>query len=229
MRTKPRSNTLLFLLRLRSVLQTGTALMQQEWLEGTLSLLGISLHAKLIVTLLIPKALRLAGEVRRVFCRVIQHTHAGYQLNTKFGLLSGRYQHRELNGVDNDIPDISMLTPTQAKTATKHTLTKIVQLINNRGPIRAQQRNARGKRQRDEIGEEGRENAGGDRDLESAGTGDIIVVQQPQRRRRRIAAPAVNSSPSAAPAARTIAKRGGRSSGGRRVTRSSRGRGVGRR
>jgi hypothetical protein len=46
-----------------------------------------------IVTLLIPKQLRLAGELRRILCRVIQHTRAGYQLNTKWGLLSGRFAH----------------------------------------------------------------------------------------------------------------------------------------
>jgi hypothetical protein len=44
-----------------------------------------------IVALFIPKPLCLAGEVRRVFCRVIQHTCAGHQLNTKFGLISGRH------------------------------------------------------------------------------------------------------------------------------------------
>jgi hypothetical protein len=36
-----------------------------------------------IVLLLIPKPMRLAGEPRRIFCRVIQHTRAGYQLNSK--------------------------------------------------------------------------------------------------------------------------------------------------
>jgi hypothetical protein len=36
-----------------------------------------------IVSLFIPKPMRLTGEVKRVFCRVIQHTRTGYQLNTK--------------------------------------------------------------------------------------------------------------------------------------------------
>ena len=31
-----------------------------------------------IVTLLIPKALRLAGKLRRVYARVVQHTRGGY-------------------------------------------------------------------------------------------------------------------------------------------------------
>ena len=31
-----------------------------------------------IVSLLIPKPMRLGGEQRRVFCRLIQHTRAGY-------------------------------------------------------------------------------------------------------------------------------------------------------
>lgn len=42
-----------------------------------------------IIALFIPKPCRLASEVKRVFCRVIQYTRAGYQLNTKFSLVSG--------------------------------------------------------------------------------------------------------------------------------------------
>jgi hypothetical protein len=44
-----------------------------------------------IVSLLIPAKMRLAGEARRILCRVVQHTRGGYQLNTKWGLLSGRF------------------------------------------------------------------------------------------------------------------------------------------
>jgi hypothetical protein len=36
-----------------------------------------------IVSLTIPQNIRLSGELRRVFCRVVQHTASGYQLNTK--------------------------------------------------------------------------------------------------------------------------------------------------
>jgi hypothetical protein len=45
-----------------------------------------------IVSLFIPKPMRLTGEVKRVFCRVIQYARTGYQLNTKWGLLYGRFQ-----------------------------------------------------------------------------------------------------------------------------------------
>ena len=44
-----------------------------------------------IVSPLIPKAIRLAGELRRIYARVIQHTRAGYQLNIKHSLISGRH------------------------------------------------------------------------------------------------------------------------------------------
>jgi hypothetical protein len=36
-----------------------------------------------LVSLLIPKQLRLAGEFRRIYGRVVQHTRAGYQLVTQ--------------------------------------------------------------------------------------------------------------------------------------------------
>ena len=68
-----------------------------------------------IVSLLIPKDLRLAGELRRVNCRVIQHTTAGYQLNTKWGLLSGRFAHSDLNGVDDEVDEIPKLTVQEQK------------------------------------------------------------------------------------------------------------------
>ena len=59
-----------------------------------------------IVSLTIPRNIRLSGELRRVFCRVVQHTASGYQLNTKWGLLNHRYPHSELNGVEEDNGEI---------------------------------------------------------------------------------------------------------------------------
>ena len=130
-----------------------------------------------IVSLFIPKSLRLAGELRRVYCRVIQHTRAGYQLNTKWGLITGRHQHSQLNGVDSDIEDISRLTIQQANQEPKLSFAKIVELMNSRGPIRAQQRaGRRGKRTRQEQEGDGDESGG-------AGTEDVIAVEQPLARR----------------------------------------------
>ena len=43
-----------------------------------------------IVSLFIPKPLRLTSELRRVYTRIVQHTRAGYQLNTKWRLITGR-------------------------------------------------------------------------------------------------------------------------------------------
>jgi hypothetical protein len=63
-----------------------------------------------VVSLLILGELRLTGEQRRVFCRVVQHTRGGYQLTTKWGLLSGRFQHTELNRVNTDDGDIPHMT-----------------------------------------------------------------------------------------------------------------------
>jgi hypothetical protein len=64
-----------------------------------------------IITLLIPKALRLVGELRRVYARVIQYIRGGYQLSTKWGLISGRFQHNQLNnGAGSLQPEIPSLT-----------------------------------------------------------------------------------------------------------------------
>jgi hypothetical protein len=49
MQTNLRSNITLFLLRLRSVLQTGTALMHHEWLQAILFLLMRSSPGELLL------------------------------------------------------------------------------------------------------------------------------------------------------------------------------------
>jgi hypothetical protein len=137
--------------------------------------------------------------------------------------------------VDSDMPEITCLTITQANSTQKHSFAKIVELMNQRGPIRAQQRKASGKRTRREAEEEDRDSEDNSRVAEggdapgSAGTGDVIWVQIPQARRRRTEPSAPNSSPSAGLAARSAAggiERGGRGSRGGRVTRSTRGRSV---
>lgn len=98
-----------------------------------------------VVSLLIPKALRLAGELRRVFARVVQHTRAGYQLNTQWGLISGRHQHSQLNEVTSTHLEIPTLTPQTAKRAEKYSLAKIAELMNIRPPVRAMQRAGRAR------------------------------------------------------------------------------------
>ena len=62
------------------------------------------------MSLLIPKDLRLTSKLQRVNCQVIQHTTTGYQLNTKQGLLSGRFAYSDLNGVDDEVNKILKLT-----------------------------------------------------------------------------------------------------------------------
>jgi hypothetical protein len=100
-----------------------------------------------IVSLVIPLNIRLSGELRRVFCRVVQHTPGGYQLNTKYGLLNHRYPHSELNGVDEDKGEIPHLTVQEAKKAKKITLNMVVSQMNSRDPIWATQRAGRKRRQ----------------------------------------------------------------------------------
>jgi hypothetical protein len=91
--------------------------------------------------------MRLTGEVKRVFCRVIQHTRTGYQLNTKWGLLHGRFEQSQLNGIDDDRGEIPVLSPAEASKVSKITLNKIVSLINNRASIAISQRAGRKRRQ----------------------------------------------------------------------------------
>jgi len=64
--------------------------------------------------------MRKAGELKRIYCRVIDHTRGGYQLASFYGLLSGRFQHQELNAVEGragqgEIPNLDRFTPTEAK------------------------------------------------------------------------------------------------------------------
>jgi hypothetical protein len=100
-----------------------------------------------MVSLAIPLNIRLSGELRRVLCRVVQHTAGGYQLNSKWGLLNHRYPHSELNGVDEDNGEVSHLTVQEAKKSKKVTLNEVVSKMNSREPIRATQRAGRKRRQ----------------------------------------------------------------------------------
>jgi hypothetical protein len=100
-----------------------------------------------IVSLVIPLNIRLSGELRRVFCRVVQHTAGGYQLNTKYSLLNYRYPHSELNRVDEDNSEIPHLTIQEAKKAKKITLNMVVSQMNSRDPIWASQRAGQKRRQ----------------------------------------------------------------------------------
>jgi hypothetical protein len=102
-----------------------------------------------IVSFLIPKATRLAGELRRIYARVVQHTRAGYQLNTRHGLISGRNQHNQLNSGDSSLLlEIPTLTLTKAAHAPKLSFARVVKLQNNRGPINSMQRAGKARAER---------------------------------------------------------------------------------
>jgi hypothetical protein len=82
-----------------------------------------------IVSLLIPKAIRLVGELWRIYAQVVQHTRAGYQLNTKHGLISGRHQHNQLNSSFGSVLlEIPTLTPTEAAHAPNLSFAKVIEL-----------------------------------------------------------------------------------------------------
>jgi hypothetical protein len=100
-----------------------------------------------IVSLTIPLHIRLSGELRRVFCQVVQHTASRYQLNTKYGLVNHRYPYSDLNGVDKDNGEIPHLTVQEAQKAKKITLNIVVSQMNSRDPIWATQRAGRKRRQ----------------------------------------------------------------------------------
>ena len=158
-----------------------------------------------VVSLFIPKSMRLAGELRRVYYRVVQHTRGGYQLISRYGLISGRYQHNQLNGVDQDMPDIPRMTVMEARNAPKVTFPKIIADMNNRQAVSAEQRAGRGRREQAMAEGEARREAVAARRRARSTTGDEIEVDRPATRRRR----AASSSPSAGPSARNTAKRGG--------------------
>jgi hypothetical protein len=189
-----------------------------------------------IVTLLIPKALRLAGELRRVYARVIQHTRGGYQLSTKWGLISGRFQHSQLNdGAGSLQPEIPSLTPQQAQSTAKFSLAKIVERMNDRGPVNTLQRAGRARaaaRTNQRIEEENIAQARRVRaraEAGSPGTGDEIEAQVLPARRRRIGSSSPSAGPAARSTARTTARRGRVGTARRSGRTSARGRAGGRR
>ena len=155
----------------------------------------------------------------------MQHTRVGYQLNTKYSLISGRHQYNQLNSSNSSILlEIPTLTPTEAVYTPKFSFAKVVELQNNRGPINSMQRASRARaerRTRQQVEEENRAlarvaiariQAG------SPGTGDEIEAEQPSTRRRRIG----SSSPSTSLVARNTTKRregGSTKESGRRSTR----------
>jgi hypothetical protein len=100
-----------------------------------------------IVSLFIPKPMRLTGEVKRVFCHIIQYTWTGYQLNTKWGLLYGYFEQSQLNRINDDRGEIPVLSLAEASKVSKIALNKIVSLMNNRASIAMSQRAGRKRHQ----------------------------------------------------------------------------------
>jgi hypothetical protein len=72
----------------------------------------------------------------RIVCRVVQKTAKGYQLNTQFGVLYGRYPHEQLSafedylGAPPGLDKIHRLTITEAKKAKKLNIHEVLALTN---------------------------------------------------------------------------------------------------
>ena len=103
-------------------------------------------------------------------------------MTTKWGLLTSRFQHTELNGVDHDIGvnEIPKLTVQEAKKAKKLALPAMAAYMNSRGAISGMQRKGRkklqGKRGHDQVTREPEE------ELDS-GASECIKVKGPITRR----------------------------------------------
>jgi hypothetical protein len=70
----------------------------------------------------------------RIVCRVVQKTAKGYQLNTQFGVLYGRYPHEQLSAYEDylggplGLDRINRLTMTEAKKAKKLNIHEVLAL-----------------------------------------------------------------------------------------------------
>ena len=122
-----------------------------------------------IVSLAIPAKLRLKTEAKRLLCRIIKVVRNRYTLVCSVGPLSGSYTAGQLNEVvAPDESSVPMGFPDWKRA--KLTLTKAVQLVNNRGTIAAAQKASRLANK-----------PSGD----SSSTDDESVQQQPARKRKQ--------------------------------------------
>ena len=94
-----------------------------------------------LITLAILSKLRLRTEPKRILCRIDQVTKNQYFLSSTKGPLHGSHSASQLNPVE--APDQSLIPMNWPEGTTKLTLTKAVQLINNRGTIGAAQKASR--------------------------------------------------------------------------------------
>jgi hypothetical protein len=98
-----------------------------------------------LVTLAIPSKLRLHTEPRRLLCRVVKVVKHQYTLITAKGLLSGSHSASALNSVST--PNQFLVPQSWPGNTKKLTLTKAVQLTNNRGTIAQAQKAGRRRTQ----------------------------------------------------------------------------------
>jgi hypothetical protein len=94
-----------------------------------------------LITLAIPSKLRLRTEPKWILCCIDQVTKNQYSLTSTKGPLRGSHSASQLNPVE--APDQSLIPMNWPEGTTKLTLTKAVQLINNRGTIGAAQKAGR--------------------------------------------------------------------------------------
>lgn len=90
-----------------------------------------------LVSLAIPRQLKLSTELKRLPCRVVKVIKGSYTLLCQFGHLRGRYRANNLNALQYESVNLPRSTTELIS------LTKAVQLMNSRGTISARQKTAR--------------------------------------------------------------------------------------
>ena len=107
-------------------------------IRGSTTKNSIEFQLGWIVSLAIPRKLRLAAEPSRIYCRLVGKSLKGLQLLTEFGELQGRYPTSEVNIVESSqeagiqLPSMEEIKGNSIK---KIGLAKAVTLLNKRGSI----------------------------------------------------------------------------------------------
>lgn len=115
-------------------------------------------------------------------------------MNSKWGLLTGRFKQSQLNGLDDDRGEILVLSPAEPSEVSKIALNMVVSLMNNRASITTSQRAGKKRRQ----GKRGNQAIIGSPSIEAE---DIIEVDESggSERHQRVESPDLTimaSSPS---------------------------------
>jgi hypothetical protein len=146
----------------------------------------IALQIGWIISLAIPRKLRLAAESSRLYCRLVGKSSKGLQLLSEFGELTGRYPISDVNTIESGIQagiEIPSMEEIRRNLIKKVTLAKAVALFNKRGTIsQAQGAGRKRKRGTTTTIQEGNDEVGGS-EVEAKST--IVIVPRKRRVPRR--------------------------------------------